>query len=340
MDSFQFRQNSAIYTDLAVIPTIQWSFKPFVSHLLADDPGLWIPSAVAILPDFDGFLPILSKLNYLDRCNRHPATKMPKLTLCLPPARWGSRALDSQCSGNIASIDGFLSISSKKLDYLYRCYRHPTPKLPKLTLCLPPARRRPKAQDSEFNGTIASFGRISTNLIKTRLFTDLIVIWHLQRQNQPLVSHLLADDSGPSNPSVVAILPNFDDFLIISPKLDQLYRFSRHPTRQVVVLTLCLPPARWGHKTLDFQCNVNIAWFRWILSNFVKTRPFIQIQPSSDPSNGSFNPLSLTCLLRTQGSRFPVQWQYCQISMDFFQFYQNSTTSTDVTVIRPLKCQN
>ena len=77
MNSFQFRQNSAIYTDLAVIPTIQWSFKTFVSHLLAEDPGLSIPSAVAILPDFDGFLPISSKLNYLDRCNRHPATKMP-----------------------------------------------------------------------------------------------------------------------------------------------------------------------------------------------------------------------------------------------------------------------
>ena len=70
MNSFQFRQNSAIYTDLAVIQTIQWSLKPFVSHLLAEDPGLSIPSAVAILPDFDGFLPILSKLNYLDRCNR------------------------------------------------------------------------------------------------------------------------------------------------------------------------------------------------------------------------------------------------------------------------------
>ena len=82
-----FCQNSTIYTDLAVIQTIQWSFKPFVPHLLAEDTGLSIPSAVTILPDFDGFLPILSKLNYLDRCNRHPATKMSKLTLCLPPAR-------------------------------------------------------------------------------------------------------------------------------------------------------------------------------------------------------------------------------------------------------------
>ena len=68
-------------------------------------------------------------------------------------------------------------------------------------------------------------------------------------------------------------------------------------------------------------------------------RLFLQIWPSPDPSNGLFNALSSTYLLRTQGSRFPVQWQYCQISMDFFQFYQNSTTYTDVTVIRPLKCQ-
>ena len=35
-----FCQNSTIYTDLAVIQTIQWSFKPFVSHLLSEDPGL------------------------------------------------------------------------------------------------------------------------------------------------------------------------------------------------------------------------------------------------------------------------------------------------------------
>ena len=114
MNSFQFRQNSTIYTDLAVIQTIQWSFKPFVSHLFAEDPGLSISSAVAILPDFDGFLPILSKLNYLDRCSRHPATKMPKLTLCLPPARWGPRTLDSRCSGNVASFRWISSNFIKK----------------------------------------------------------------------------------------------------------------------------------------------------------------------------------------------------------------------------------
>ena len=178
--------------------------------------------------------------------------------------------------------------------------------MPKSTFCLPPARWGPRVLDSRCSGNIASFRWISSNWIKTRLFTDLIVIWHLQCQNQPFVSHLLAEDSGPSIPSVVAILPNFDDFLIISSKLDHLYRFNRHPTRPMVVLTLCFPPARWGPRTLDFQCSGNIAWFRWILSNFVKTRPFIQIQPPSDPSNGRFNPLPPTCSLRTQAPRFPV----------------------------------
>ena len=209
--------------------------------------------------------------------------------------------------------------------------------MPKLTFCLPPVRRRPKAPDSECNGNIASFRRISFNLIKTRLFTDLIFTWCLQCQNQPFVFHLLAEDSIPS---VVAILPIFDDFLIISPKLDQLYRFSRHPTRPMVVLTLCLPPARWGPKTLDFQCSVNIAWFRWILSNLVKTRPFIQIQPPSDPSYGRFNLLSPTCTLRTQGPRFSVKGQYCQISVDFLKFRQNSTIHTDLAIIQHLQYPN
>ena len=47
------RQNSTIYTDLAVIQPVLWSFWPFVSHLLAEDPGISIPNVVAILPDFD-----------------------------------------------------------------------------------------------------------------------------------------------------------------------------------------------------------------------------------------------------------------------------------------------
>ena len=76
---FQFNQNSTIYTDLIAIRPIQWQNQPFVSCLLAEDPGPSILNIVAILPDFDGFLPILSKLNYLYRCNRHPTLKCQNL---------------------------------------------------------------------------------------------------------------------------------------------------------------------------------------------------------------------------------------------------------------------
>ena len=72
MDFFKFRQNSSIYTDLAVIQHLQCQYQPFVSYLLAEDPGPSIPNIEAILPDFDGFLPILLKLNYLYRFSHHP----------------------------------------------------------------------------------------------------------------------------------------------------------------------------------------------------------------------------------------------------------------------------
>ena len=36
----------------------------FVSELYAEDPGLSIPSVVAILPDFDGLLQLSSKFDY------------------------------------------------------------------------------------------------------------------------------------------------------------------------------------------------------------------------------------------------------------------------------------
>ena len=149
--------------------------------------------------------------------------------------------------------------------------------MPKSTFCLPSTRWGPRVLDSRCSGNIASFRWISSNLIKTRLFTDLIVIWHLQCQNQPFVSHLLAEDSGPSIPSVVAILPDIDGLLQISSKLDSLYRFSRNPTPTMPVSTLCPPPARWGPKAPDSECNGNIASFRRISSNLTKTRLFIQI---------------------------------------------------------------
>ena len=75
----QLCQNSTIYTDLAVIQHLQCQSQPFVSYLLPEDPGLSIPSAVAILPDSYGFLPILSELNYLYRCDRHPTLQYQNL---------------------------------------------------------------------------------------------------------------------------------------------------------------------------------------------------------------------------------------------------------------------
>ena len=130
---FQFNQNSTIVTDLNVIRHQRSQNQPFGSRLLAEDPGPSIPNVVAILPDFDGFLLILSKLNYLYRFSRHPTAAMPKLTRCLPPAHWGPREADSQCIGNIAI---FRCISSNfiKLDYLYRYSSNPTHPIPKLTL--------------------------------------------------------------------------------------------------------------------------------------------------------------------------------------------------------------
>ena len=183
-----------IYTDVTVIRPLKCQNQPFVSHLLAENPGPLIPSVVAILPDFDGFLQITSKLDYLYRFSRNPTPTMPVLTLCLPPARWG-----------------------------------------------------PKAPDSECNGNIASFRRISSNLTKTRLPAD----------------------AGPSIPFVVAILPDLDEFLLISSKLDYLYRCNRHPTPKMPKSTLCLPPARWEPRALDSECSGNIARFRWISSNHV-----------------------------------------------------------------------
>ena len=45
---------------------------------------------------------------------------------------------------------------------------------------------------------------------------DMTVTWLPKTQNKPFVSHLLAEDQGLLNPSVVAKLPDFDKFLPIS----------------------------------------------------------------------------------------------------------------------------
>ena len=90
------------------------------------------------------------------------------------------------------------------------------------------------------------------------------------------VSQLFAEDPGPSILSVVAKLPDFDGLLQLSSKLDYLYIFSRNPTPTMPALTLCPPPARWGPKAPDSECNGNVASFRRI-SNLNKTRLSIQI---------------------------------------------------------------
>ena len=119
------------------------------------------------------------------------------------------------------------------------------------------------------------------------IYTDLAVTQHLQCQSQPFVSYLLAEDPGPSIPNIVAILPDFDGFLPILSKLNYLYRCYCHPTLQ--------------RQNLPFVSHL---------------------------------------LAEDQGRPIPVQWQYCQFSMYFFQFNQNSTIYTDLNAIRHLQCQN
>ena len=60
---FQIYQNPIIYTDVTVIRPPKFPNWPFVSHLLAGDPGPLILNIVAILPDINSFfLQISSKL--------------------------------------------------------------------------------------------------------------------------------------------------------------------------------------------------------------------------------------------------------------------------------------
>ena len=176
---FQFNQNSTIYTDLTVIQHLQCQYQPFVSYLLAEDPGPSIPNIAAILPDFDGFVPILSKLNYLYRYNRHPTLQYQNLPFV---------------SHRLAEDQG-----------------RPIPV---------------QWQYCQFAMYFFQFNHSST------IYTDLIATRHLQCQNQAFVSYLLAEDPGPSIPNIVAILPYFDGFLPILSKLNHLYRWNRHPTLQ------------------------------------------------------------------------------------------------------------
>ena len=110
------------------------------------------------------------------------------------------------------------------------------------------------------------------------IYTDVTVIRPPKLQNKPFVSHLLAGDPESLIPNVVAILPDIDGFFLqISSKLDYLWSISSHLTFPMIVLTLCLSHARWRMGALVSQCSSNIAKFRWISSNFIKTQISIRM---------------------------------------------------------------
>ena len=196
------------------------------------------------------------------------------------------------------------------------------------------------------------------------IYTDLAVIQPVQWSFKPFVSHLLAEGPGLSFSSVGAILPDVDGFRPISPKLDHLYRFSRHWPLPTAVLKRCLLPARWWPRPLDSQCSGNIAWFQWFFFLFRQNStiytdlaiiqpvqwsfwPFVSHLLAEDPGPlilnvGAIWPdfrgfLQISSKLDYQGPRFQVKWQYCLILMDFFQFHQNSTMYTDLFIIRPFQ---
>ena len=132
-------------------PPLKCQNLHFVCNLLAEDPGLTIPSVVAILPVFDEFLPISSKPDHLCRFSCRPTQLIVVLTLCLPPARCGPRPSILSVETILPNFVAFLQISSK-LDYLCRLSRNPTPTMPKSPLCLLPASWGPRALDFQHSG--------------------------------------------------------------------------------------------------------------------------------------------------------------------------------------------
>ena len=166
---------------------------------------------------------------------------------------------------------------------------------------------------------------------------DVTVIRPLKCQNQPFVSHLLAENPGPLIPSVVAILPDFDGFLQITSKLDYLYRSSRNPKPTMPVLTLCL------HLLAEDPRHL----IQSVMAILPVSKDFFQFNQNSTiytdlivirHLNAKINPLSPTCSLRTRDPRLPIVVAICQISMDFFKSRQNSTIYTDLAVIWHLQC--
>ena len=124
IDFFQFNQNSTIYTDLIIIRHLQCPNNPPVPHMLAEDLGPWFPvwwQYCLISMDFFHFYQ--NWIIYIDLAVIRPF-QWPFNPLS-PTYSVRPRALDSQCNGNIATFRWISPIL---------CNRHPTPKIPKLTL--------------------------------------------------------------------------------------------------------------------------------------------------------------------------------------------------------------
>ena len=175
----------------------------------------------------------------------------------------------------LPDCDGFLPISSK-LDYLYRFSRHLTHRTDVLTICLPPARWGPWALPPQCGGNIVRFRWISSNFVKTRLLTWNLTSHSPDAQSNPF---LPPPRWGPRNLNC-RCSGNIARFWQISSNLVRTQLFIQiYPSTSTynARLDLCIPAVRWGPRALNSQCSGNIARFRWISSNHVTTRLFIQI---------------------------------------------------------------
>ena len=145
MNFFLFSSKSTIYSRFnRPSDTLNSKINPLSPTLLAEDPGPSFPIVVAILPDFDEFL-FNSHQNltiYAD-VTVTPTPKMPKINPLSPTCSLKTQGPWFRVKWQYCQFSmDFLQITSK-LDYLYRFSRYPTPTMPVLTLCLPPARWGP-----------------------------------------------------------------------------------------------------------------------------------------------------------------------------------------------------
>ena len=165
-----------------------------------------------MLPNFDGFLPILSKLKYLYRCNRPPTYRMSKITLC-----------------SLRTQGGRFPVQCQYFQFLMDFFQ---------------------------------FYQNST------IYTDLIIIRHLECPNNSPVSHVLAEDLGPWFP----VWWQYCQF--------SMHFFHFHQNWIIHIDLAVIRPFQWPFnplsptysvrpRALDSQCSDNIATFRWISSNFM-----------------------------------------------------------------------